>query len=62
MTPATESDRITVEDMAKRLGISPHSVRELLKAGHIPAIKYGGRLWLVNRAVFEEWWAGAGKK
>lgn len=62
MTPIVESDRIDVQEIADRLKISPYSVRELLKAGVIPGIKFGRRNWLVNRAVFEEWWAGAGKK
>ncbi len=44
---------LTAVEAAKRLRISPNTVRALLKNGRIPAVKIG-RAWRVREVVLDE--------
>lgn len=44
---------ITVEEMARRLNITPRAAREWLKKGIIPGIKLG-RIWRIDEKDLEE--------
>ncbi len=40
--------RLTTKEAAAALGISPSRVRQLIKAGRLPATLVAGRDWLIN--------------
>jgi excisionase family DNA binding protein len=46
--------RITVPEIARRLGIGRLAVYELLKRGIVPGIRLGRR-WIVTRHAYEQW-------
>lgn len=43
-----------VDEVSERLGIHPESVRRLIRAGKIPAIKFGNK-WLVEKGTLEQY-------
>jgi excisionase family DNA binding protein len=47
-------NRITVEEIARRLAIGRLAVYALLKQGFIPAIRLGRR-WIITRYAYEQW-------
>lgn len=51
--------RLTVEEIAARLGIGRISVYALLERGIIPAVRLGKR-WIVTRQAYERWEATCG--
>jgi excisionase family DNA binding protein len=42
-----------VNEVSKRLGIHPESVRRLIRDGKLPAIKFGNK-WLVEKSLLEQ--------
>jgi excisionase family DNA binding protein len=54
-------DYVTVQDAAERLRIHPESVRRLIRAGRIPAKKFGNA-WLVARDELEQFATGYDKR
>ena len=50
--PATQSDTLTVEEVAARLRIGRNQAYEAVRKGKIPALHIGER-WLIPRAAFE---------
>jgi excisionase family DNA binding protein len=55
--PPTESrgcGRITVPEIARRLGIGRLAVYGLVESGEIPAIRVGRR-WIITRQAYEQW-------
>lgn len=48
----SERDVLSVEEAAKRLGLSRGSAYKAVRAGEIPSIRVGGR-WLIPRLAFE---------
>jgi excisionase family DNA binding protein len=46
-----------VDQVSKRLGIHPESVRRLIRDGKLPAIKFGNK-WLVEKSVLEQFASG----
>jgi excisionase family DNA binding protein len=42
-----------VNQVSKRLGIHPESVRRLIRDGKLPAIKFGNK-WLVEKSLLEQ--------
>ena len=50
-------DYATVTDAAERLQIHPESVRRLIRAGRLPATKFGNS-WLIERDVLEQFATG----
>ena len=46
-----------VDDISRRLGIHPESVRRLIRDGKLPAIKFGNK-WLVEKSVLEQFASG----
>jgi excisionase family DNA binding protein len=46
--------RITVPEIARRLGIGRLAVYELLQHGVIPGIRLGRR-WIITRHAYENW-------
>lgn len=46
--------RITVPEIAQRLGIGRLAVYAMLEQGIIPAIRLGRR-WIITRHAYEEW-------
>ena len=46
--------RITVPEIARRLGVGRLTVYELLRRGIIPGIRLGRR-WIVTRHAYEGW-------
>lgn len=42
-------DEMGVDEAAERLGITPHSVRYLIRAGVLPARRLGRRVYLLKR-------------
>ncbi len=43
---------MTVKEFCERLEISPSTVYRMIKAGMIPAIKFG-RYWKIPRSIFD---------
>jgi excisionase family DNA binding protein len=56
----TESDVLTVEEAAKRLGIGRNTAYEAVRRGEIPSIRVGRRL-LVPRRALDKLLSGEGK-
>jgi len=54
MTAGANSARISVEEIALRLGIERMAVYALLGQGIIPAVRLGRR-WIVTRYAYEHW-------
>jgi excisionase family DNA binding protein len=48
------SNRITVEEIARRLDIGRRAVYALLEQRFIPAIRLGRR-WIITRYAYEQW-------
>ena len=48
------SNRLTVIEIAKRLGIGKLAVYQMLNNGILPAIRLGRR-WIITRHAYEEW-------
>ncbi len=46
--------RVTVAQVAKRLGIGRLAVYAMLEAGTLPGIRIGRR-WLITREAYEQW-------
>jgi len=46
--------RITVPEIAKRLGIGRQAVYAMLEQGKMPGIRLGRR-WIVTRTAYEQW-------
>jgi excisionase family DNA binding protein len=53
----SQSDMVTVEDVATRLGIGRNQAYEAVQQGKIPALRFGRR-WLIPRAAFDRMLAG----
>ena len=53
LTPE-QSKRITVEEIARRLGVGEQTVYRMLEARQIPAIRVGKR-WIIRRYAYEHW-------
>ena len=53
----TPPETMTVEEAARRLGISKSSAYEALKRAEVPGLHIGGR-WVVPRARFERFLRG----
>ena len=53
--------RITVPEIARRLGIGRLAVYAMLRRGVIPGIRLGRR-WIVTRKAFEQWESTCGMK
>lgn len=51
---AAGSGRITVPEVARRLGIGRLKVYGMLEQGILPGIKVG-RLWIITRHAYEQW-------
>lgn len=49
-----EKKVLTVDEVAKELGVCAHLVRRQIKKGVIPCVKVGDR-YLIPRSAFEEW-------
>jgi excisionase family DNA binding protein len=47
-------NRLTVVEIAKRLGLGKVAIYGMLEQGVIPAIRVG-RNWLITRQAYEEW-------
>lgn len=52
------SDTIPMTEVARRLGISPHTAYAAARRGDIPCRIVGPRRFIVPRAWFEAWLAG----
>lgn len=52
--PSLQSGRISVPEIAKRLGIGRLAVYAMLKQRIIPGIRLGRR-WIVTRHAYEQW-------
>jgi excisionase family DNA binding protein len=50
----TDSARITVEEISRRLGISVKAVYALLERNEIPAIRLGRR-WIISKHAYQVW-------
>ncbi len=50
-------DYVNVPEAAERLRIHPESVRRLIRAGRLPAKKFGNS-WLIARDVLEQFATG----
>jgi excisionase family DNA binding protein len=48
------SSRITVVEVAKRLGIGKMAVYGMLGKGILPALRVGRR-WIITRQAYEQW-------
>lgn len=55
----THAGRITIPEIAKRLGIGRLAVYSMLEQGMIPAIRLRRR-WIVTRHAYETWEAVCG--
>jgi excisionase family DNA binding protein len=53
-TTDRRSGRITVPEIARRLGVGRLAVYAMLNQGILPGIKLGCR-WLITRHAYEEW-------
>ena len=49
-----DKDWLSVADICAYMGVTPYVVTGVLRAGEIPAVKFG-REWRVARADFETW-------
>jgi excisionase family DNA binding protein len=49
-----ESSRITVPEIARRLGIGRLTVYGMLEKGIVPGIRVG-RLWIITRHAYQQW-------
>lgn len=64
MTNSTAGDRagrITIPEIARRLGIGRLAVYKMLEQGVIPGIRLGRR-WIVTRHAYEQWERTAGMR
>lgn len=52
---------LSVDDVAKVLGLAPRSVRTMAVRGELPAFKIG-RVWRVRRSVLEQLMLGRGDR
>jgi excisionase family DNA binding protein len=60
--PAKSSaGRMSVPDIARRLGIGRLAVYSMLESGIIPGIRVGRR-WLITRRAYEQWESTCGTK
>lgn len=46
-----------VNEVSRRLGIHPESVRRLIRDGKLPAIKFGNK-WLVEKTFLDQFASG----
>ncbi len=46
-----------VNEVSKRLGIHPESVRRLIRDGKLPAIKFGNK-WLIDKTLLDQFASG----
>lgn len=46
---------LNVDEMAARLGMSPITVRNKLRAGELPGFKMTPRAWRVSETELDEW-------
>ena len=53
----TEKRVLTVEELAKELGISRNLAYRQVREGNIPSVKCGDR-YLVSRVALEKWLSG----
>jgi excisionase family DNA binding protein len=51
------ADTLTLEEVARRLGIGRNQAYEAVQAGKIPALRFGRR-WLIPRAAFDRLLSG----
>lgn len=51
---AVECARISIADVARRLGLGRMAVYRMLEEGILPGVRVGRR-WIVTRAALEEW-------
>ena len=49
-----EKDWLSVSEVAPYMGVSTHVVTSMLRAGDLPAVKFG-REWRVARVDLEAW-------
>lgn len=57
MTPSArkhDSNRLTIPEIARRLGIGRLAVYRMLEERIIPAIRLGRR-WIITRRAYDEW-------
>ncbi len=54
LTVDLEKDWLSVADISEYMGVSAFVVTSQLRAGNLPAVKFG-REWRVARGDFEEW-------
>ena len=54
ITVDLEKEWLSVADICEYMGVSPFVVTSQLRAGNLPAVKFG-REWRVARQDFEEW-------
>jgi excisionase family DNA binding protein len=57
----TESNRISVPEIAKRLSVGRLAVYSMLEKGVIPAIRLGRR-WLITRYAYLAWERSCGER
>ncbi len=49
-----DGELLTVEEAAKRLKLTPESVRRMLRLKHLPGVKLGLRQWRVPTAELQK--------
>jgi len=55
MTVPEGAEMLTVEEAAQLIGIQPGSVRTAIADGRLPAIRFGKRVLMINRADAERY-------
>jgi excisionase family DNA binding protein len=53
-TPENQSNRMSVPEIGRRLGLGRGSIYSMLEQGIIPAIRLGRR-WIITRYAYERW-------
>ena len=48
-----DSSYMTVKEFCERMQVSASTVYRMIKAGQIPAVKFG-RYWKISRSVFDD--------
>jgi excisionase family DNA binding protein len=51
---ANRGARMTIAEIATRLGKSKRAIYEMLESGVLPGIRHGHR-WIVTRCAYERW-------
>jgi excisionase family DNA binding protein len=52
--PGQLGNRMSVEEIARRLGVGRLAVYAMLEGGIIPGVRVGRR-WIITRHAYEEW-------